>query len=178
MELTKTMETIRMTLRPIDVRDAQFVCDLFNSAKFLQYIGDRKVRSAQDAEKYIEERMRPGSGGHVLVNYVMIRKEDGAKMGSCGLFDREGLDGVDIGFALLSDYERQGYASEAAFRVRDAAFEEFGMKEIIAITDQRNLASQNLLEKLGMSRVGTTRVPDDETDLYLYRLKRNEWKRR
>lgn len=165
-----------MTLRPIDARDAQFVCDLFNSAKFLQYIGDRKVRSAQDAEKYIEERMRPGSGGHVLVNYVMIRKEDGAKMGSCGLFNREGLDGVDIGFALLSDYERQGYAAEAAFRVRDAAFEEFDMKEIIAITDMENRASQALLEKLGLCREGTTTLPNEVQELFLYRLTEEQWK--
>lgn len=172
------METSRMTLRQIDATDAEFILALYNSPKFIEYIADRKIRTPEDAERYIREKMQPGPESYVLVNYVMIRKEDGVKLGSCGLFERQGLEGVDIGFALLPQFEGQGFALEAALQVRDAAFEDYGLKEIIAITDQRNFASQQLLEKLGMILDGPTKLPDDDTPLYLYRLRKNQWRQR
>lgn len=58
--------------------------------------------------------MRPQFERLGFGNYIMIRKSDGIKLGSCGLYDREGLDGIDIGYALMPQFERQGYAIEAA----------------------------------------------------------------
>jgi ribosomal-protein-alanine N-acetyltransferase len=100
------------------------------------------------------------------------RKEDQHKIGTCGLYDREGLAGVDIGFALLPDYEGQGYAFEAAHRLQELAFSEFGLSSIQAITTKDNLASQRLLEKLGLQRTGTTRIPNDPEELWLYKIKK------
>ena len=91
----------------------------------------------------------------------MIRKEDNAKIGVCGLYDRDGLEGIDIGFALLPNYEKQGYAFEAADKIKIAAFNEFKINLISAITTKANTASQKLLEKLGLKLSGTTTIPND-----------------
>lgn len=78
----------------------------------------------------------------------MIRKKDHQKIGICGLYDREGLEGIDIGFALLPEYEKTGFVFEAANKLKDAAFNEFEIKVISAITTKDNISSQKLLEKM------------------------------
>ena len=101
-------------------------------------------------------------------NYTVIRKSDGAKLGSCGLYDRDGLDGIDIGFAFLPEYGRQGYAHEAASCLMKAAKTDFGLKRILGITDERNLPSQRLLEKLGLQRNGTIKLGEEAAPVQLY----------
>lgn len=103
--------------------------------------------------------------------YTLIKKQDNVKVGTCGLYDREGLEGIDIGFAFLPEYERKGYAFESARKLINVAFNEFGIKEINAITIEENISSKKLLEKLGFKLNGTTKLPDDEEELLLYKIK-------
>ena len=100
----------------------------------------------------------------------MIRKSDGAKVGVCGIYDREGLEGVDMGFAFLPQFERMGYAFESAEKIKEAAFTVFGINQISGITIKENTASQKLLEKLGFQFVKLIRIPNDEEELMLYRI--------
>ncbi len=103
-------------------------------------------------------------------NYTVIRKSDHAKLGICGLCDREGLEGLDLGFAFLPEFERNGYALESANRLKQSAFDEFGINEIVAITTQDNISSQKLLAKLGLINAGTTKIPNDDEELLLYKI--------
>jgi [ribosomal protein S5]-alanine N-acetyltransferase len=164
------LNTERLLLRPSLKQDAEFFLKLVNTPKWLSHIGDRKVYTIEDAEKYIENKMRPQFERLGYGNFVVIRKEDGKKIGSCGLYDREGLDGIDIGFAFLPEYEKKGYAFEAAFRMKQAAIQDFGIKEIKAITVEYNLESRNLIEKLGLSYVKKFKMEGDSEELMLYQL--------
>ena len=101
-------------------------------------------------------------------NYTVIRKADNVKLGSCGLYDRPGLEGIDLGFAFLPQHEKKGYAFEASKELLRAAVEDFGLKKINAITAGENLGSQNLLEKLGLVFTKTVRLPGKEEDLLFY----------
>ena len=103
-------------------------------------------------------------------NYTLMRKSDSSKLGTCGLYDREGLDGIDIGFALLPEYEGMGYAFEAASKLKDIAVNELGLKSMRAITTKENFSSQKLIEKLGLHLEGTTKIPGDDDELLLYSL--------
>lgn len=170
MDNYKTFETERLLLRPVREEDADFVLKLVNSPKFLQFIGDREVRSLKQATIYIRQKMlsqlyRLGFG-----HYAVIRKKDGVLLGTCGLHDREGLEGVDIGFAFLPQYERQGYAFESAERLKKAALEDFGLRQILGITSKTNGASQKLLEKLGLKFERTIILPNEEEEILLYSL--------
>jgi RimJ/RimL family protein N-acetyltransferase len=104
-------------------------------------------------------------------NYVVVRKLDNAKLGTCGLFDRDGLEGIDIGFAFLPEFEGQGYAFEAAERLKKAGIEDFKIKNLTAITAKYNLRSQRLLEKLGMRFSKHVTLPNDTEEIMFYRLK-------
>jgi len=164
----KSYETERLTLRPTSTDDAQMLIDLFNAPKWIQFIGERNVKTIAEAKAYIEAKMLPQLERLGYANYTLIRKSDHTKLGSCGLYDREGLEGIDIGYALLPEFEKQGYAFEAASKMKDLAINEFGIAEINAITSKQNFASQKLLEKLDFKLMGTTILPNDTEELLLF----------
>jgi RimJ/RimL family protein N-acetyltransferase len=99
---------------------------------------------------------------------VIIRKGDGAKLGTCGLYQREDRDDPDIGFAFLPQFEGKGYAYEAAYRIMIAGKIDFGLKELSAYTLEENMASRTLLKRLGFSLKGTSKLPNNEEDLLHY----------
>lgn len=143
-------ETERLTLRRLTVDDAEFVFALLNEPSWLRFIGDKGVRTLEDARAYIENGpvamyQRFGFG-----LYVTERRTDGVSMGMCGLIKRDGLDDVDIGFAFLPAYWGRGYAFEAAAAVMDYGRNVIGLTRIVAITAPDNESSARLLEKLGL----------------------------
>ena len=164
----KSFETERLILRPTNLEDGPFIRELINTPKWLRFVGDRNVHSDQEAVEYIKARMLPQLENLGYSNYTVIKKSDGAKIGCCGLYNREGLEGVDIGFALLPKYEKHGYAFEASKEMLRAAREEFGISHIKGITAKEHYASQSLLKKLGLSCTGTVILPDEDEELFLY----------
>jgi ribosomal-protein-alanine N-acetyltransferase len=169
----KQFDTERLIIRPTSVEDAELVYELMNSPKFIQYVGDRKISSPEVAKTYIEEKMLPQLKELGYSSYTIIRKSDKNKIGTCGLYNRDGVDGIDIGFGLLPAYEGLGYAYESASRLKIAAFEEFDIKALKAITSIDNLASQRLLEKLGLAKAGITQLPGEKEALLLYQVNRH-----
>ena len=89
-------------------KEIKFILELFNTPKWLKYIGERNMKTTENAEKYIETKMLPQLKKLGYSNYTLIKKEDNIKFGTCGLYDREGLDGIDIGFALFPEHEKKG----------------------------------------------------------------------
>lgn len=53
-------------------------------------------------------------------------------------------------YAIDPEYQRQGYATEAARAMLEYAFKQLHVKRVIAMTDYANVASQNVMRKLGM----------------------------
>lgn len=166
----KTFETERLLIKPTSKEDADFILELFNTPKWIEFIGDRKLKNIPESEKYIETNIVPQFERLGYGNYTVIRKLDGKKIGCCGLFDREGLDGIDIGFALLPVFEKQGYAFECVNKLKEAAFDYFNLKELYAITDKNNLGSQHLLQKIGLSFVENKKLPHKIEEVLLYKL--------
>ena len=170
MKVIQSFETERLMLKAVDKEDGSFILELFNTLQWIANIGDRNVRNIEQAETYIEEKMRPQIERLGFGNYIMIRKLDGRKIGTCGLYDREGLDGIDIGYALLPQFEKQNYAFEGASKMLDLAKHYFNLTEIVAITTPENIPSQKILEKLGLKFVKTIKLPSDDKELNFYKL--------
>jgi RimJ/RimL family protein N-acetyltransferase len=166
-----SFETERLIIRPCSTEDATFIYELLNCTTWLQYIGDRNVNSIHEARNYIEDKMYPQLKRLGFGNYTVIRKSDQQKMGTCGLHDREGLPGVDIGFAFLPQYEGVGYAYEAALEIKNQGFECFGLNQINAITLPSNKRSRKLLEKLGLQFEKLIQLPGDSEQLMFYTVK-------
>lgn len=172
MSQYKIFETERLILKPTSEEDAEFIFELFNTPKWIKYIGDRDIRTVENAKDHIKAKMLPQRERLGYSNYTIIRKVDNCKIGTCGLFDREGVEGIDIGFAFLPEYEKKGYGFESANKLKNVAFNEFGLTEINAITVKDNISSQKLLEKLGLKLNSKTKLPDDDEELLLYNIKK------
>jgi len=93
--------TERLLLRWLDAGDSAFILELVNEPSWIRYIGDKGVKTIQDAQRYIENgpvEMYQRLG--FRLNSVEL-KESRAPMGICGLIKREALVDVDLGFAFL-----------------------------------------------------------------------------
>ena len=144
-----SIETARLKIRWLELDDAKFVYRLVNDPMWIRYIGDKDVSTLEDAKTYIEtgplDMYRNLGFG---LNYVSL-KEDGAPIGICGLLKRETLEDVEIGFAFLPEFRRQGYALEAATAVLEYGCSALQISRIAAILTPDNQASRKLLGKLG-----------------------------
>lgn len=102
--------------------------------------------------------------------YLVELRETGERLGMCGLVKREALPDVDLGFAFLPRFRRNGYALESAAAVLSYARSEIGLSRILAIVSQDNLRSRTLLEKLGFRFERTVRLDVGGEELRLYAI--------
>jgi [ribosomal protein S5]-alanine N-acetyltransferase len=160
-------------VRWLDVSDSEFILKLLNEPGWLQYIGDKGIRSLEDAEKYILTGPRSMYERNGFGLFVTEIKETHTPIGLCGLIKRDGLEDVDIGYAFLAAHQSRGYAYEAAKGTIDFA-RRLDLKRIVAITTKDNAPSSKLLEKLGMKLEGYTTLPNDTEELKLYGINLKE----
>ena len=144
------LTTPRLTLRRLSPDDAEFIVELLNDPAFIQFVGDKAVRNADDARRYILEGPVASYERNGFGLWMVELRDSGLAVGMCGLLKRESLADVDIGFAFLPAYRSQGYAFESASAVLDYGRTEFGLRRIVAITDPENAGSLRVLQKIGM----------------------------
>ena len=137
----RVLETERLILRRLDEGDADFIFELVNDPDWLRYIGDKGVKTLEDARTYIRtgpvamyERVGFGL-------YLVESKEGGAPIGICGLLKRDTLEDVDIGFAFLPAYRSQGFAREAAAATLAYAGQDSRMIRPATVATATNTAS-------------------------------------
>ena len=162
------LQTDRLRLRWISSLDAEFIVELLNEPSWLRFIGDKGVRTTQDANAYISNGPVAMYARHGFGLYLTELKEDSVPIGICGLIKRDGLDDVDIGFAFLPRYWANGYAYESASAVMAYGKAVLGLKRMVAITSPENNASVRLLEKLGLRFEKKVRLSDGAEELDLY----------
>jgi len=164
----KILTTERLLIRELDAEaDADFICHLLNSEKFIKYIGDRGVRISEEAHNFIRDRYRQSYEDHGYGLYC-VELKDGTQIGICGFVRRDTLPGPDIGFAFLPKFEGQGYGFESADAMMSYGREKLGFSEVLSITTLDNEASGKLLEKIGFAFDKTIDTPEGET-LRLFR---------
>lgn len=144
------LTTERLVIRPFTPGDAPFIVELVNDESWLRFIGDRHVHSIDDALRYLHDGPWAMQARHGFSLWAVDRRDDGSTVGMCGLVQREGLDDVDIGYALLPAHRGRGYAREAAAAALAHAFDTLGFKRIVAITDPDNHTSAAVLRSIGM----------------------------
>ena len=165
--MTTILETERLVLRELMADDAPFINALLNSPKFLAYIGDRNVRSDEDAREFIVNKYVSSyrSNGYGL---WAVETHDGTAIGMCGFVKREYFEEPDIGFAFLPEHERKGYGYESAAATMKYGHETLGFKKVLAITSLDNDASVGLLKKLGFADDGIIEPQGEKLRLFSY----------
>jgi ribosomal-protein-alanine N-acetyltransferase len=150
-----TLRTDRLVLTRVSEADAAFILELLNDPGWIANIGDRNVRTEDDARAYIADRFTPN---------FWLKAADaatGEPLGICGIVPtRPGMDAPDLGYAFLARHSGRGYATEAARAVLAHGLGPLGHKKLLAITTVSNTPSQKVLEKLGFVRGADRQLPD------------------
>jgi ribosomal-protein-alanine N-acetyltransferase len=160
----------RLRFDELSANDTDFILQLTNSEGWLRYIGDRGIRTPDDACRYIDEGPRTLYREHGFGLWRISRLDDPTPMGVCGLVKRDSLPGPDLGFAFLPAFWGAGYAREAASACLAFAREALQLRELLAICQPDNAASLRLLEALGFERVERFR---HDTGPELWKLRRS-----
>jgi RimJ/RimL family protein N-acetyltransferase len=164
----KVLETDRLILRRLSPDDAAFILELLNDPAWLRFIGDRGVRTLEDAHTYILNGPMAMYARLGFGLYLSELKGSGVPIGICGLIKRDSLEDLDIGFALLPKFRGEGYAYEAASATMAYGKNVLGLKRIVAITSPDNQVSAGLLKRLGLKFERMVRLPGDPRDVKLF----------
>ena len=164
------LETDRLLLRKLTLNDSDFIIELLNDPAFIKNIGDKKVRTVEDAHIYILNGPVASYEKNGFGLYLVVLRETAVPIGICGLIKRDNLEDVDVGFAFLPLYWKQGYAYESAQAVLNFGKEEFGLKKIVGITVQENVGSIAVLEKMGLKFEKMVKMNEDEPEIRLYSI--------
>ena len=162
------LRTERLVLRWFAADDAAFILELVNDPDWLKNIGDRGLRTVDEARAWIESRLVASYLEHGYGLWAMQRREDGALVGMCGLVRRPSLPLLDVGFALVPRARRQGYVREAAAACVAYAFRVLEEPRVLAITSPSNLASIRVLESIGLRHERTEVLADDTRESAVY----------
>ena len=164
------LETGRLTLRRMGLHDAAFVRDLLNEPSFLLHVGDKGVRTEDDARRYIEDGPLASYARRGFGLNLVQRRDGGEPVGICGLLKRDWLEDVDLGFALRPPFWGRGYAFEAASAVLAHGREQLGLRRIVAVTSLGNEPSIQLLGKLGFRFERIARFAEGGSELRLFAI--------
>ena len=162
------LETDRLTLRRLNTDDAEFILELLNDPSFIRFIGDKQVRTLEDARNYILNGPVASYETFGFGLYATELKDARSPIGISGILKRDTLPHPDIGFAFLPAYWNKGYAFEAAAAVMTYARDQLGLEQILAITSPDNEASAKLLSKIGFRFERAVRLTEDASEVKLF----------
>ena len=164
------IESERLFLRPLTLEDVKFIIQLLNTDEFIKYIGDRNVKTIEEAENYLLngplKSYETNGFGLSLVELKTAR----IPIGMCGLLKRDYLDHPDIGFAFLPDYTGKGYAYEIVKEIIHYGLQRLQIEKILAIVLPGNSPSIKLLERAGFRYEKNFISPDSNEELCLYSI--------
>ena len=182
------IETERLILRPFKKEDAS---DLFEylHEPLMNCFACMKLETLDDAKKKLEERVK-----ETEYLFAIVLKENNKVIGEIEGYPEENhnpdenapRDTFSPCWMINKNYHRKGYAYEASHAFLDYLFKQKGARRIYAYTEDYNIASQRLCEKLGMRKEGLFKEfvsfvkNEDGTpkyeNTYQYAILRKEWK--
>jgi RimJ/RimL family protein N-acetyltransferase len=164
------LETDRLALREFTVDDTAFIIELVNSPGWIEFIGDRNIKTTEQAKAYLENGPMKSYLDNGFGLAMVEIKDSKTPIGMCGIIKRDTLDNPDIGFAFLPQFTGKGYAFEIAAATLAHAEQQLKLPVISAITVANNTSSIKLLEKIGLKFIKTINFPPNNEELLLYSI--------
>jgi [ribosomal protein S5]-alanine N-acetyltransferase len=162
------IDTDRLSIRYMTVEDFRFIYRLLNEPTWIKYIGDKGIKTEDDAKNYIQTGPLQMYKDYGFGLYLVTLKETAVPIGLCGLIKRPSLENIDLGYAFLPEHTGKGYAFEATKAVMDYGKEQLSIEKLIAITTIDNIKSEKVLLKLGFSYDSLIKGTNDLEELKLF----------
>ena len=163
-------------LQPEDPDHCDFLARLYNSPEFIAAEGETKIKTVRDAQEVISNRFRKDHARNGYGQYLLSKEPsdwdhtsasgsshfgDDIKyhtlIGTVSLMRGEGPDAFsapDLGFAILPEHMRKGYAREACIGLMEDVERALGQKDILGLHDPANKGSAAVFRSLGFKDMG------------------------
>ena len=164
--MNQIIKTERLSIREFNENDREFIFKLLNSAGWLKFIGDRNIKTLEDARHYIVNGPLFSYHKFGFGPYLVELSDTKQPIGMCSLIKRDALEDIDLGFAFLNEYTGKGYAHEASEALLKYAKNNLGIKKLVAITNTTNTSSIKLLKEMGFTSQSTIKMPNEEDLLF------------
>jgi len=168
------LETVRLLLRHFTLDDAAFILRLLNEPSFIQNVGDKGVRTLDQASNYLLEGPIKSYQIHGHGLYLVALKESLQPIGICGLLKRDQFEEVDLGYAFLPEFWSNGFAFESASAVLKLGMNALGRAKMLAIVSPGNAASIRVLEKLGFAFSRYVQMQPEASEVALFEWEQNK----
>ena len=144
--------TPRLLLRPFRAGDAEVAHTIYSDPVVMRYVATGAMTDLAITERLLDD-YTAHQERHGYSFWAVIERETGTLIGDSGLY-RTPTGEVELGYTLGAAWWGRGYATEAAGRWLSVAFDELGIDEVVALAEPANVASLNVLTKLGLVRDG------------------------
>lgn len=161
-------------MRKLSLNDVETWDKFMHSAKATALFPSTKKPPLFTAKDWIESQIKRYEKG-LLGLLAVVRKEDGAFIGQCGLISQtvEGKAEIEVGYHFIPEYWKNGYAREAARYFTEYGFETLKCESIISLINVENIASQKVAKANGLRN--TQHVVEHAGSAYIFRITKDEW---
>lgn len=165
------LETPRLRLRQWRLADFEWYAALCADPEVMRFLGGKAFTRLEAWRQFCSLAGHWHFRGYGL--WAVEEKAGGRLLGRVGLIDHEGWPGFEVGWTLARDAWGHGFATEAASRSMQYAFEELKRDRVISLIDPGNLASRKVAERLGETVQGSTEHVG--TNVLVYGIAREAW---
>jgi len=177
MPIPVSIETARLTLRPLQLEDFEPFASFVRDPDAGRFVGGPQVRSVA-----WRNFMTMAGAWHLqgVSMFSVLLKETGEWIGRVGPWYPDGWPGTEVGWGIVPRFWGRGFATEAASATMDYAFDTLGWDEVIHTIDPRNAASIKVARKLGAEDRGPGRLPApyDSAPVRIWGQSKAQWSAR
>jgi len=177
-----TLNTSRLTLRPLTLVDAEEIFNYRSDAIVNQYQG-WIPENIEEVIDFIKNKVSPTIDiADTWFQFVIISNKDGKVIGDLGVhfIDKEKSQ-AELGCTINKEYHGKGFATEAMAEIISYLFKDLNKHRIHASVDPRNIASVKLMETLGFRKEAHFKeslyLNNEWVDDVIYGLLQSEWNR-
>ncbi|MEO8072009.1 MAG: GNAT family N-acetyltransferase [Acidobacteriota bacterium] len=160
------LETERLLLQNWSDGDCDALFEILQDAKVVRHIDDGKPFNLEKTRKFLDS-MKKGERGNGFCRWKVVEKSSGEIVGTCGFGRIAETNEIELGYLFRQKSWGKGYATEIAEAATVYGFNKLGFREIIALTNLENAASQKVLEKIGFAKRGIEIYKGEENLVYL-----------
>ncbi|MEG4027401.1 MULTISPECIES: GNAT family N-acetyltransferase [unclassified Microcoleus] len=164
------IETARLYLRQFTPDDLEELYRIYSDAEIMKYL--RGVKTREETESAIHNMVQRWAENNFGM-WALVHKIDRKMIGRCGLAFLDQTPEVELGYALDKVYWNQGLVTEASFASLNYGFQILKLERIVAIARPENIASQRVIQKVGMKYEKNARYY--ETDVLYYSISRETY---
>ena len=153
------METEHLILRRIAPKDLEDLFEMRTEPGLIEFTDNVLDKTREDTEKYMELMHQGVSEGEFII-WAMEHKETGKVIGTISIWNIRWEEmTTELGYGMRSSYQKRGYMQEALRKITDYAFDKMNLRVIEAYTEEMNIPSRRLLERLHFKETG---MEDDQ----------------